>query len=336
MVNSDDYALVIGVNDYPNFRPLNGAIGDAEDVRDWLVDRNIGGGLPDANCRVVLSSANPLRPLQDDVDDALLAIKASIDATARPARRFYFYFSGHGLGETYGDTAVCLAKWSELWRFYALHIPGYCDLIAESGLFSEIAIFLDCCRTRLISAGGNPPLFRWVRPAWGAGATRRFIAYATEYQNPAYEAAVGEDRNVVRGYFTRALLSALRGGAAMPDAGVPASELKKYLELHTPRLAEEKGQRQKPQVENGFASDPEPRFGAAPPVTNVRIQFSSGRAGEIVLEDGKLNVIRRGDASSGPWNVALPSGLNLITELRTGEQKAITIRVEKEVADVTF
>jgi hypothetical protein len=333
-VQQDDYALVIGINDYPLFKPLTGAVDDAKDFHEWLLDNEMGGGLPEKNCKLVLSTPQPLKPLQDDIDEKLAEIIQQIGANR--ARRFYLYFSGHGLGEKYSETALCLAKWSQLWRKNALDVKAYGDFFAESGRFKEVAIFLDCCRTRLIGAAGHEPLLDWVKPDNAAGGTRTFIAYATEFQNPAYEAAVGLDRDLVRGYFTRALLSALRGGAAVVGGGVPASELKKYLELHTPRLARENKQEQKPQVDNGFDAINEPRFGSALPEANVRITFSPERAGMIVLEDKDVNVIRSDDAPTGPWLVAVPAGINLIREVNTGQSQVITIGAAKEVTDVVF
>ena len=59
-----DFAVVVGLDDYPNFgsqgRPLKGAIADATRFAKWLKDTNTGGGLPERNCKEVLSTANPL------------------------------------------------------------------------------------------------------------------------------------------------------------------------------------------------------------------------------------------------------------------------------------
>lgn len=34
-----DFAVVVGVEHYPHFRPLSGAINDARNFRDWLCDK---------------------------------------------------------------------------------------------------------------------------------------------------------------------------------------------------------------------------------------------------------------------------------------------------------
>lgn len=331
---ADDFALIVGINDYPNFRPLNGAINDAEDFRDWVLAKD-GGNVDPQNCRFIPSSGNPLKPVQDDVDAALLEFKNQLGAGK--GRRFYFYFSGHGVGETYNDTAACLGKWSNDYRRAGLDVPKYAELIAQSGKFPEIAVFLDCCRVRLINAGGLKPMLDWVRPAEDAGVTRMFRAYATEFQSLAYEAAIATgDLNTYRGHFTRALLAGLRGGAAVASGGVPASRLKTYLEKWTPILAKEHDQDQKPQVENGFDGIQDPIFGAAKPEWNVRITFKPERHGDMIVEDGDLNIVRQGDAATGPWQVPVRPGLAVVRDAGTGEEKPFRILPGKEAVDVLF
>ena len=42
--------------DYPDYgarRKLNGAVRDAERFAEWLCDKNIGGGLVQANCKLI-------------------------------------------------------------------------------------------------------------------------------------------------------------------------------------------------------------------------------------------------------------------------------------------
>jgi hypothetical protein len=120
--NPDHYAVVVGVNDYPAFRPLRGAIADATRFAHWLVNDVTGGGVPAQNMRTVFSQPAPLRPIHDDVDDALDSILGSIAASAR---RFYFYFSGHGFAELQSNSLLCLPRWSEKWRNHALDMQHY-------------------------------------------------------------------------------------------------------------------------------------------------------------------------------------------------------------------
>ena len=333
---ADDYALVVGINDYPNYRSLEGAIADAEDFARWLLDDVTGGGVPEANLRKVLSEKNPIKPIQDTIDEALDEIWVAMGANR--GRRFYLYFSGHGLGRTAFGTDLCLAKWSDRRRNLALDSQDYANLIAESGKFDEVIFFLDCCRVRKVNTRGLPPTLGWPRPDDGAGATRIFLGYATEFLDKSYEAEVltGDGEPLVRGHFTRALLAGLRGGAARPAGGVTAESLKKYVELETPRIALDAGHQQKPVVTNGLPAVKEVVFGSAMPLANARIVFSANRTGEVVLEDADGNEVRRGDPAQGPWDLGLKASNYALVVPATGEEKLFRFRPGEGVTVVEF
>ncbi len=261
-----DYALVVGINDYPNFQNLNGAVLNAQKFHQWLIDPQ-GGGLPSRNASLVLSTLNPLHPVYDDIEDALIQIKERV--RNEPNRRFYFYFSGHGMGVSHDSAALCLAKWSKYnYRNYALRSREYLELLVKWGFFSEVIFFLDCCRIRLVEAHGIGPSINGVNVSDDPAGTRTYIAYATEYLNSAYESSVAEDRPLdedtlsSQGFFTRALLDGLRGGAASEEGPITAASLKTYLELNTIRLAQQEGRHQNAQIINGLLSNPEPFFGS--------------------------------------------------------------------------
>jgi len=91
------FALVVGIDHYPRFRSLKGARKDAEDFHAWLIDPD-GGGVPAANVELVLSKEDPVRPIHDDIDDALEKILFFKARGGGGNKRLYLYFSGHGLG----------------------------------------------------------------------------------------------------------------------------------------------------------------------------------------------------------------------------------------------
>jgi hypothetical protein len=339
----DDYALVIGLNDYPEFgsqgRPLAGAIEDAERFATWLKDAKTGGGLPGDNCREILSTPNPLAPNKLGIDLALSSlIKRATDAGG--GRRLYFYYSGHGQAKSPHDVALCLCHWSALFRYAALSSASYQAMLLRCSPFAELVMLLDCCRIRSIDATGGESEIGCAVPVESAGNKRFMLAFATEFQNAAMEAevdeSVTEEGPVVRGHFTEALLAALKGGAARPAGGVTAGELKRYLELNVPRIAREYDHVQNAQVITDFSQDAQPVFGSALPEANFRIEFSPPRAGEMVLEGPDLEEIRRGDASTGPWELALQKGRYLLSDVASGERLDIPFRPSQEVTVVTF
>lgn len=335
-----DYAVVIGLNDYPKFgsqgRPLEGAIEDAKRFATWVSDSETGGGVPAANCELILSTPDPLTPSKFAIDEALAKVKTAGEA-AGDARRLYFYFSGHGQAKGPQDVALCLCHWSAVFRNAALSATLYRDMFLRCMPFREIVILLDCCRIRTIDATGLESEIACALPVAGSGEKRFLLAYATEFQNAAMEAAADDGEGpIVRGHFTEALLAGLRGGAAQPGGGVPSSGLKRYLELNVTRVAAEHQHVQNAVVETNFKESEQPVFGSAKPAGGFRIEFSPGRTGEIVLEGPTLDEIKRGDASTGPWALELDRGLYLLRDLTTGEERPIPFRGSEEVTVVVF
>jgi hypothetical protein len=340
---ANDYAVVIGLNDYPQFgsqgRPLLGAIEDAERFAGWLTDKDTGGGLPGDNCKKILSVADPLGPNKLVIDLAL----GSVITAARAAgggRRLYFYFSGHGQAKSPHDVALCLCHWSPLFRYAALSAGLYKDMFLKCSPFKEVVILLDCCRIRSIDATGTESEIGCAIPVDDSGSKRFMLGFATEFQNAAMEAqidpGVGDEGPIVRGHFTEALIAALKGGAARPGGGVPAGALKSYLELNVPRIAKDHEHVQNAQVIADFPANAEPVFGSALPEANFRIEFSPARQGEIVLEGPDLEVVNRGDASTGPWSLTLGKGRYRLSEIGSGQELDIRFQPSEEVTVVTF
>ena len=57
--NEEDYGLVVGVDHYPEYRSLRGACADAKIFYTWLSDNDEGGGVPEDNRRLLLSTRLP-------------------------------------------------------------------------------------------------------------------------------------------------------------------------------------------------------------------------------------------------------------------------------------
>jgi hypothetical protein len=84
----DDYALVIGINDYPKWedgaQSLKGANSDAKEFYDWLLDAN-GGGLLPGNAHLITSVKDPLSPYQSSIDIAFTQIRDNSEGKNRPS-----------------------------------------------------------------------------------------------------------------------------------------------------------------------------------------------------------------------------------------------------------
>lgn len=356
--NENDYALVVGIDHYPGYENLKGAIDDARDMARWLCDESDGGNLLIKNCKAVYSVPKPAHPIQDEIDDALMEILRAV-GNKEPARRLYVYFSGHGMAPSKLVTGMCVANWSLDMRNRALNSQKYLDVLLTSGKFREVVMFLDCCRVRMVAAEGQGPANPNLVPGAKSGKSRSFLANATEFLNKAYEAVVSPPGGanppgagpVVRGYFTRALLEGLRGAAAVPPAGVPASELKKYLEWRTPELALKNNIEQEPEIMNGLSSIHEPVFGSAKPpaatgaghpaaptvpqagtlgVRNlVRLELRTSRPGTQVRVLGERQRVVFEGTVHGSHQLKLPRGRYKIHGQHAEHTVVLPIRLDK-------
>ena len=288
-----DFGLVVGVDHYPRFRSLQGAVADARRFHAWLCEPD-GGGVAPEHAQLVVSRREPVAPLQDEVDEQLLEIVTTAERLGG-ARRLYFHFSGHGASssdESTEDVALLLAKWSRSLARLALSSNQYRGALGGMGLFEEIVVFLDCCRTTAEHTIGMPPTITF-RPQSQRCATRTFIAYATEPGRSAFEVP---DAALWQGVFTRKLLAILRRSSR----GITAANLKRALEYEIASTG------QRAHVINGLLDDS--TFGRRGVWPTLIIRFMKAR-GRVRLHDGNRAVIAEREVGDQPWKLQLPAGL---------------------------
>lgn len=275
-----DFGLVVGINDYPRFRSLNGAVNDALYFRDWLRAED-GGNVAEDNVRLVLSQAEPPKPVQEQVDEALLYLVQK--ANDGNGRRLYFHFSGHGTGIPWGgnDVALLLATWSENFARLALSKNKYSGKLAHWQVFKEVVILLDCCRTNTVNAAGVKPTITYEpTPRF---PTKLFIAYATDPGGTAKEFFDGKQ---CRGKFTSCLLKILRR-----EPGITAKALGAQLVEDLERCG------QKALVHDELQTS---RFGRPGRLPMLRITFARAR-GKVWLRDNTRSVIDTWHVDRGAW-----------------------------------
>lgn len=241
----DDYAIVVGINRYPAFSPLQGPEADAIGFRDWLLSPT-GGMMSSDNVTCILSSQYPdpgtdpliARPAVSDVKSAFnrlreLAFKAT-NPKYRVGRRVYLFFSGHGItparapSPDLDDAAILMANAST--SALDEHLPGhpYAEWLRNAGAFDEIVLVMDCCRdlkNNVSSIGPTPPLISDRREE-----VRRFYAAATELDSKSWEQPLGTPPQP-HGVFTFALMEGLRRDAICDSQGrLTGTRLKAFLE----------------------------------------------------------------------------------------------------------
>ena len=325
----EDYAVVVGVTHYQGLKVLKGADKDARVFEKWLIDP-VGGKVPAGNCRLILSSDNPLMPVQDSIDEVFGTFLNGFEANGTAGRRLYFYFSGHGLGVLWDETALVLPKWTKIMRNTALSSSAYLRELVHTGKFEEVYFFLDCCRNRVVGANGRPPAFGNAKPAAGAGSCASYIFSATEFENEAFEAIMQPgngslDNERTRGLFTQTLIDGLNGAAA-DGAQVTAASLRTYIHRTLPETAKSVNKVQKGFFQ--FSGDLAPSIlvdGIVPAQTLVVITFSrKGRA--VSLQDGGMTVIKTGNTDELQWSIPLVRGLySICYEDGSGETKEFRV-----------
>jgi hypothetical protein len=310
--NADrDFAVVVGVEHYSDIRPLHGARDDATRFHDWLC-RKDGGGVPRENTERILSDCKAETPGQFEIDRKLLHVLNKAEESQR-ARRFYFYFSGHGAtnpARTDDDVALLLTQWSRSLAKLALSTQRYSSKLHGAGLFEEVAIFIDCCRNPSLSAFPVGPLItkEWQKPA---RSTHRFLAFASEAGQPAFEIRKPDGWH---GIFTQCLLQILD-----TTPGISAVALGNWLVREVPMAANRLGLRQRPYVESSLGKPI--CFGPRrePPILKLRFVK---RRGPVRLLDGDLNLVDEHEAGDEPWQLPRPLGLHRI---EGGGQDAVLV-----------
>lgn len=257
--NSDHYALIFGIRDYPAFRAskLEGPVDDAKDFRNWLVDPN-GGNVPVKNVKCITSrqtirnkgpntpsaptSATDARPAEYDIErefrrfhDAVYRSKEK-RLGSRIGKRLYIYFSGHGFAPERDESAICAANFSANETGSHVLAKRHAEWFANAGAFEEILLFTDSCRRSEQKIQSN-----WkseaLPPVPGTEPTRELYVYAAPYDQETREVLKNGAR---RGSFTLALLEGLRGAAADQDGNVTAESLQAYMETAIADLLDER------------------------------------------------------------------------------------------------
>lgn len=332
--NNRDYAIIVGVEHYRELKPLKGPINDATALSEWLSDPS-GGGVPAANIYFIPSvGSNPLKPIKDDIDDALCRIVESVQE-GLTLRRLYFFFAGHGIGVKWDVNGLCLPKWSSLRLNAALSSKSYLDCIVESNLFEEVYFFLDCCRNRKLRANPLHPDIGW--PAPGGTNCKSIVFFATSFESYALEGSP-DGGDTVRGYFSEALINGLKGGAVDNSGVITCGKLIDYVKLNTAKLASKANQSQMVDIHVNFRDVNHtdfPLFGQRA-VTLTRLKLTFLEAGEVVIEDAFLQPLKEGKVNAAEtWMLpGLAKGLYLVRDLQNKKEKQL--RIDGTLAEIEY
>jgi Caspase domain len=313
--NPDHYAIVIGIDLYPQLRALKAAEKDATQFALWLTSEE-GGGLPAKNVKIIRSlptnSNNPYmaRPLQAEIDEALGMF--GIEKEIRIGTRLYFYFSGHGFGPNFVDVGMLMANASIKRLGNSLGLLPYRLFFRDTEAFDEVVFILDCCRD---PHGGIEPLKPGFTPYRRGDGTKSqdFVVIGAMYGDESYQPLISGTKER-RGLLTQAILEGLQKPEHADGLGrFTSSSLAYYIKNRVPELAAEADVDQTPNVDTTQLKK-EIIFSTIPlsklEVVSIQIIAPAGLKGDLVLSDTFGNEIIREPAAKA----VAPSGwtFNLI------------------------
>ena len=224
---NDDYAVVVGINTYPNLGNLQGPRDDALDFYDWLYAGE-GGNVPDANISVIVSPQYANAPALAQVAPRIHQIESVFENLAlqfkqhgQQAGRLYLYLAGHGFSKEVNEAAVLMAH-AVKGVTTNMHIAGsaYANSLAKTSWFREVVLLMDCCREDFKMTGPRAPVIDNIS---GNAPAEWLHGFATTWSRSSREGPWGNQQKV-RGIFTLALLAGLRGGAKRDENGQVSRE----------------------------------------------------------------------------------------------------------------
>ena len=283
MPNTEDFALVVGINDYKSLDALDGAKNDAEAFVRWVRDP-AGGDVPEENVELFLSSTDTWAPTTDAIvgwmEELLARYSPGLDQ--RIGRRLYLFMAGHGIGPGVDDAGLLVPSTSALSVKY---LPGgkYANYFREAALFDEVLLFMDCCRDHDWQLPEAPVTLRAKPDPAAAHKVNILYAFATGFGRKSRERAFEEDGSAVGGIFTRALLDGLACKAATPDGRITSESLKRYVLRQVEKLRVP-GTDQRPDVRVNY--DFVLRQGCPPPRVEVTVELTDPPRGFMVLDAG--------------------------------------------------
>ena len=261
---SKRWALLIGIDKYedPDINSLGGAVKDAKTLKQALIEHC---SFQDENVILLTSDSRDKdqRPTKSNIIDKL----SGLNRVVKPDGLLLFAFSGHGIDVN--GQAFLLPMESKLstdplrLTDDAVSVDRVKEYINRTGVRQRI-MFLDACRNKLSAARGIDvsPLSEAYEKAFEFDFERKnssidaFLTfYATEKGQESWE-----DQETGQGYFTEAIVDALRGGARgeilTSHGEVTLGALTRYVRESVTARAGKSGKNQVPHpVTDGYGDE---------------------------------------------------------------------------------
>jgi len=300
-LNTDDYAIVVGIDNYSSLPRITGAGDDAIKFAEWLQDPD-GGSLIPEKIALILPSAQPSQTLKTKIDEALKRFK--IMRRERIGRRLYFYFSGHGFGQ-YDDIGMFMPEATINEANFNVGLRPYKIFLSKWGFWDEVIFILDCCRDPISFAATQEPPFTFQDNTIPnlPQQVENFIVLATDHGRQAFSAwdpVTGKKRGIL----TRAILEGLKDQLATDEKGrITAGSLNDYVMTRVEQIAKQHGLTQKAQIFRPSMGDIVFKEGITK-MHDIGVEIPAG-VNTLIIRNAKLKQIAQYDLdmNSGLWQI---------------------------------
>jgi hypothetical protein len=322
----EDFALVVGINNYAELKPLHGAEADSLDFYSWVIDP-AGGNVKSTNAEHIISKPNQTGSIDaEPTKSTIEKFFRRIDVLANQnnknglglaaGRRLWMFFSGHGFAPGFGRSALLVANTTDtaLDNFAS---PLWAERLFQGGWFQEVLLFQDACRERF-GTGELMPCF--LKPRDLAGDA---LFYAMAAHDSKLSLEKPDAKNEIRGVFTLTLMEALRGHARDPVTGAITSDtLKAYLQnnmraKYSPQELQDADLSQFPDVREDIRRAPPlvivPAPASVPVVEKFPVEITLPAANlAAAVKNNTFQVVDQHNGSQ-IWNLELSLGLYKVT-----------------------
>lgn len=215
------WSIAIGINQYQLFQPLGCAQADAEVLTDFLVTE---GGLLQERCLLMTDASPPIdeKSTYPTKQNLLVWLEELTANFWQPQDHLWLFFSGYGVSHNGKD--------------YLMPVEGNPLLAEETGI--EVRTLMKNLQLAEINTLLLLDINRAVGTQADSAVGREIIELAQELQIPTVlscqsEQFSHESSELGHGFFTAALLEALRSGNAST-----LQDLENYLSVLTPELCQ--------------------------------------------------------------------------------------------------
>jgi hypothetical protein len=338
-----DWAIVVGIQSYPEMPALEGPDNDALDFYNWLIDEK-GGAVPPKQTKLIITPKNkipfknPEKAVPTYVQIEREAYRLVKLAKKKPlkdnhkyiGRRLYMYYAGHGFAPREEQTALIMANATKVRIGAGYHWLGQrtAEWFFRAGYFDEIILLMDCCRSIL-----SVPELSWPWSDETAAdfqeRVKRFYAFATGW---SLEARGERDKNGdVHGIFTQALLDGLSKYGNAPNSDVVTTDsLSVYIRSRIPEL-----QPSDFRVDSFDIGKVSQRVGGFPVTVKVPPQAIGKNIEVITCINGVPNIVCSAVAAADRWLIHLDKGFYQAQVPELGLEKLFSV-VSSEVPNVEF